>query len=116
MNQILRVILCFAVLTVFLAGCEEVSQSEIKRAKLIGSENIQLKKQLELKDKEIQQFKDLMAKRQEENTLALKQSGDTHADLLKSMVEIAQELEALQEENVKLKAQIEELKSSGTDK
>ena len=116
MNQILKAFLCCSLFAVFLAGCEEASESEIRRAKLVGNENIQLKKQLELKDKEIQKFKDLVAKCEEDMALALQQSGEANLKVLKVLAETSKENDTLKEENLSLKAQIEELKASGASK
>ena len=116
MNQILKAFLCCSFLAVFLAGCEEASESEIRRAKLVGNENIQLKKQLELKDKEIQELKEMLAKGEEEKALAIEQSSNANLKVLKVLAETSKENDSLKEEILSLKAQIEELKTSGASK
>ena len=103
-----------AVLSLFLAGCQESNQSEIRRAKLVGNENIQLKKQLELKDKQIQELKELIAKCENEKVLAIDEAGNANLKALKMLAEISKEKDTLLEENLKLKAQIKELQSQIT--
>ena len=44
-----------------LVGCQEQNESDlVKKARLVGQDNIELKKQLKLKDQEIQEQKDLV--------------------------------------------------------
>lgn len=116
MNQSLKAILCCGVLALFFVGCEKSSESEIRRAKLVGSENIQLKKQLELKEKEIQEQKDLLAKYQSDTVKAIDEAGDANLKVLQMLAETSKKNEALHEENLRLKAQLEELKAAGSTK
>lgn len=112
----LTVIFSCAILAIFMNGCQESDQSEIRRAKLVGNENIQLKKQLESKDKEIQKQKDLVTKIEVEKALAIEQSAEANLKLLKALAEVSKEKDTLLEENLRLKAQIKELQSKDATK
>ena len=61
-------VLCLAIgICITLLGCgKNTDSTSIKRAKLVGNENIELKKQLTLKDKEIQKQKDLLTQREQQ--------------------------------------------------
>ncbi|MHC4395972.1 MAG: hypothetical protein ACYS1A_10000 [Planctomycetota bacterium] len=100
-----------------IAGCEEQSLSNTKKSRLIANENRQLKQQLARRDREIEKQKGLLAKClvEKKNLLGLSDEkienmmGGAFGNISKQNVE-------LQQENKKLKAQIEELKNQLKDK
>ncbi len=69
MKTIVPSVLFWAVLTVsiLISGCEESNLTSQRRARLVGDENLKLKKQLELCNQEIQKQKDLVAEYEKED-------------------------------------------------
>lgn len=66
LGQIVAALAVCAVVIMSIGGCEEENLSNIKRHRLIADENRQLKKELELCDKEIERQKELHKKQIEE--------------------------------------------------
>lgn len=92
--------------------------SSDKAARAVGAENIELKKQIAAKDKEIAQLKQELAKRPilKDKDLVPKAEMDKQINELgKQMLDMMEEEMKLQEENKNLKKQIEELKSIKKD-
>lgn len=103
MKRPAQLVVAFAVFVVFIvliAGCEEPSLSNIKKHRLIASENRQLKKQLEQRDREIEKLKRISEGRPPENIENL---------LNLASMQIAEENTRLYAENEKLKAQVQQL-------
>ena len=103
------------VVLMLIAGCEEQnkpqSQSPTRKDRLVAAENIQLKKDLEQRDEEIERQKTLLDKYMEENRALREDAQENTQTLLgEIMKSFAEESEKLREENEKLKAQIKELK------
>ncbi len=103
---------------IFTCGCEESNLSN-RRARLVGNENLKLKKQLKLCDKEIekrddeiQKQKDLLAQCQKEKAEIDEQAGDTNIKLLKILRDTSKKVDELTEENQKLKETIKELEAA----
>ncbi|MHC4114824.1 MAG: hypothetical protein ACYSSL_05850 [Planctomycetota bacterium] len=94
--------ICIVFIVILAAGCEEQSVSS-KKSRLIATENVSLKKQLE-------QQKRLVAKCQQEKEEIKQRSREEMGKLSVSLVEDFQEKIRLTEENEALKAEIEELK------
>ncbi len=82
--------------------------SDNKQVRLVASQNIELKEQLEEKDTEIQKQKDLLAQCQKKNEELKAQAGDAATAFVMMTREIT---EPLQEEINKLKARIKELEA-----
>ncbi|MHC4553119.1 MAG: hypothetical protein ACYSUT_10215 [Planctomycetota bacterium] len=104
-----------AAMAVMLCGCQESSSSgssaDIQRARLVGNENIQLKKQLAAKDAEIEQLKKDIEQIKAEKADAIQQSGETNIKVMKIVLESETRNTALKAENAKLKAELEKLKN-----
>ncbi len=105
------VILFISVLGVLLmSGCQESESTQIRRARLIANENIQLKKQLKEKDQQIEELKkqieELIAKSEKEQ----EQFGNTTLQTLQMLGETENRNQALTLENEKLKEELEKLK------
>lgn len=89
-------IVLWTLLTVFcllLSGCGGSSARSDRRAQLVGHENLQLKKQLREKEKEIEhlknQIKEMEQKAQEESA----QQGQTYTKLLEIVADLSKQLE-----------------------
>lgn len=78
---------------IFLAGCRESDSQLVRRAQLVGNENIQLKKQLEAKDKEIQALEQKMATMQQDYEKQIQGSGESNFKLLEIVSQTTKELE-----------------------
>ena len=87
------------VVIMLIAGCEEESQSNTKKSRLIAAENIQLKK-------EIEKQKELLEKCLQEKKTPEEMSPEGTQDLTQFLFE---ENIKLHEENEKLKAEIVQL-------
>ncbi len=95
-----------------LSGCrEESSDMSIRRARLVGNENIELKKQLKLRDEEIERQKELVVQCREERAKDKKLSGNTTIKLLKHLSESGKRAAALRTENMQLREKIKELEA-----
>jgi site-specific recombinase XerC len=104
------------------AGCQEAEAPSTKKARLIASENMQLKKQLEQRDSEIERLKSEHGRqiklREEQTAKCLEQNKALQKQLQQDIQErvdevlaaVVEENARLQDEVSKLKAQIEELK------
>jgi uncharacterized protein YabN with tetrapyrrole methylase and pyrophosphatase domain len=95
-----------------LVGCQEQNESDIvKKARLVGQDNIELKKQIKKQDQAIQEQKDLLEQCRQEVAKGQEEATDTGAKLLEIASNSANEAENLRIENEKLKARIQELDS-----
>jgi hypothetical protein len=102
-----------AVLTL-IPGCEEQGLRSGRKTRLVGDENLKLKKQLELRDREIQKLEEVIAEYEKEEKRRFGQeqkSSNLALDLFKKSTVSAQEIEKLSAENLRLKAKIAELES-----
>ncbi|MHC5118347.1 MAG: hypothetical protein ACYSQY_15040 [Planctomycetota bacterium] len=57
MKQLTIVLFISALATLLLTGCQESDSSQIRRARLIATENMQLKQDLEDRDQQIEELK-----------------------------------------------------------
>jgi uncharacterized phage infection (PIP) family protein YhgE len=95
-----------------LVGCQEQNESDIvKKARLVGQENIELKKQIKKQDQAVQEQKDLLEQCRQEVAAGQQQSADTSSKMLGMIAASNKETEDLRAENEKLKARIQELDS-----
>ena len=89
-----------------IAGCEEEQNSAgAKKSRLIANENMQLKKELEQHNKEIERQKELFAKCQQEKKALEEQSTKDIGQMMDSIVK------DVSEENTKLRGDIKNLKA-----
>jgi len=107
------ILTAIAVLVVMsIAGCDQQSAPN-KKSRIIATENLQLKKDLQQRDKELQEQKLLLEKCLAEKDVLKKRSQANMKDLFdKTFNKIAEETKKLREENNNLKLQIEELKKA----
>lgn len=93
----------------FLFGCQESDSDIIKRAKLVGNENIQLKQQLAQKDKEIQSLKDKITQLDADIEKLNMEFGESTIKTLTMVAETTKRNEALATEIKQLKEQLKQL-------
>jgi hypothetical protein len=97
-----------------IPGCEEQGLRFERKTRLVGDENLRLKKQLKLRDRKIQKLEKVIAEyeKEEQKRFDQEQKASNFAlDLLKKTTVSAQETEKLTNENLQLKARIAELES-----
>ncbi len=97
------------VVIMLIAGCEEGNLSNAKKSGLIADENMQLKKDLEQCNREIEKQKELLAKCLQQKESSQEQMQKIIEDLSGDTLSDFEEIMKLREENEKLKAQIEQL-------
>jgi len=85
-----------------IAGCEEQNLSDTKKSRLIAAENMELKKQLELSDKELDNCL------QEKKAIEEKAQKDLEELATISLQDFEENIN-LKEENKDLKAKVDEL-------
>jgi DNA anti-recombination protein RmuC len=105
------VILTVSVIIILFAGCEagNTSQSEIKRGRLIASENRQLKKQIEKLEKELEKQKELLAKTLNEKKASEEQLQKSNEEQMKKLKTATDENIILRQTNYNLNTQIKQL-------
>ena len=94
-----------------LAGCQESDSSQIRRARLIATENMQLKQNLEEKDQQIEELKVQLEALEVENANVIEQSGEASIKTLRMLLESEKRAEAIVIENRKLEEELEKLKA-----
>jgi cell division protein FtsB len=92
------------------AGCQESESAQIQKARLVGSENIKLKQQIEAKDEDIKNLKAEIVQLKAENAKIQEESGNTSIKVLQMMSASEQKAAALAQENKQLKEEIKKLK------
>ena len=107
-------ILLISSLAATISGCQEKQQQEgasltTPEARIVGAQNIRLKKQLALKDQEIQAQKDLLAKCEDENAKLEASANKAGSGFIEMFSGSAKQIEILTKENQALKARIKEL-------
>lgn len=116
-------VLAVGVVAMLIAGCEGQELPSAKKSRLIAAENMQLKKELEQRSKEIEKLKKLHDRQMKEQEELLEKclqekeawkekSRQNVRNQVKGVFDAIMEQNAkLRQENEKLKAQIEELKT-----
>ena len=90
MRQILTVTAVFLTIIAILGGCGGSSGSDsaqIGRARMVGNENLKLKKQLDEKDLEIKDLEQKIADMEAENAKAMQDCGDANLKIMQLMAE-----------------------------
>ena len=102
---------------VSISGCgPNKDTSVVRKAKLVGDENIRLKNQIEAKDAEIQKQKDLLAEKDTEIAKVKQQSGDSSLKIMQHLVQGEKAVKELTAENEQLKAKIKQLEAKLAEK
>ena len=111
MRQITIVIVISVLGILLLTGCQESEASQIRRARVIASENMQLKQDLEEKDKQIEELKKQIEDMNIENAETHEEFGKMTTATLQILVDTETLNQALKLENERLKKEIEKLKT-----
>ena len=99
-----------AVITI--SGCrEESGDTTLRRARLVGNQNIELKKEIKLRDKEIERQKQLVEQCYADWSKDKDATGDNIIKMLKNLAEFGKQLSAVTGENTQLKEKIKELEA-----
>ena len=95
-----------------LSGCrEESGNMSLRKARLVGNENLELKKQLKLRDKEIERQKQLVVQCRADWAKEQKLTGENTIKMLKLLSDTSKQVSALTAENTQLKERIKELQA-----
>ncbi len=95
-----------------LSGCrEESGDTTLRRARLVGNENIELKKVIKLRDKEIERQKQLAGQDRADWAKDKELSGNNMIKMLKHLSESSKQVNTLTAENTQLKEKIKELEA-----
>jgi len=91
-------------------GCEESKTEKLtgidaRRAKLVGNENLRLRKQIDTLKDQIQEQKDLVIQCEKQQAINNTQSGELHSRLLQTFVDYEKNISLLQQENAELKSE-----------
>lgn len=105
-SLILAVAVVFAV---SVAGCGEQNEVVTEKHRLIAAENIELQRQLEQRDREIKEQKELLEKSLEEKRVLEEEANKHLEEVLGSLLKDFGDNVKLQEESKKLKGEVEEL-------
>lgn len=111
MRPITIVIFISALAPLLLTGCQESDSSQIRRARLIATENMQLKQDLEDRDQQIEELKAQIEALELENANVIEQSGEASIKTLRMLLESEKRAEAIVIENRKLEEELERLKA-----
>jgi uncharacterized protein with PIN domain len=95
---------------VLTAGCEEENRIDIKRSRLIATENMRLKKDLEQCEREIERQKKLVEKCLQEKKASEEAIQEDVKKLAEDALKDFEEITKLREENEKLKRELEKHK------
>ena len=90
-----------------LGGCQESDSRLVQRARLVGTENLKLKEQIEEKNEQIAALKEKIETIQAENAKALEEAGQANIRILQIVAETEKRNQALQQENETLRKQLE---------
>lgn len=108
------VCLAAVVLVSLIAGCEEENISDVKKHRLIAVENKELKAEVEKLDKKVAKLEDDLAQCRTDRDKWEVTATETIQKNVRGILGHAMEKNVqLREENVKLKAEIEQLKQRG---
>lgn len=106
---LMSLIVCIAV--PMLTGCQESDSSMVQRARLVGSENLKLKKEIEQKEAQIAQLEKQIEELKAENAKAMEESGNANLKLIQMFADSEKTNEKLMQENKELKEQLQKLKA-----
>jgi hypothetical protein len=94
-----------------LTGCQESDASQIRRARLVANENLQLKQDLEDKEQQIENLKKQIEEIEAKNAEEHEKFGNTTLKTLQMLSETEIRNQALTLENEKLKEELEKIKA-----
>ena len=111
MRQFMIIVVVSVMGILLLAGCQESDAYQIRKARVIGNENLQLKQKLEEKDQQIVELKAKIEALEVENAKVIEQSGEASIKTLRMLLESEKRAEATVIENRKLEEELEKLKA-----
>ena len=111
MRRLTTILFISALATLLLTGCQESDSSQIRRARLIATENMQLKQDLEERNRQIEELKAQIEALELENAKVIEQSGEASIKTLRMLLESEKRAEAIVIENRKLEEELEKLKT-----
>lgn len=111
MRQVTIVILIAALSILLLTGCQKSNASQVRRARLVVDENLQLKKQLEEKNQLIEDLEKQIEEKEAEMAKAEENFGTTTIQTLQMVADTEKRNQDLLLENAKLKEELEKLKT-----
>jgi len=85
---------------VLIAGCQEQELTDAKKSRLVAAEDIELKKELEKRSREIKRQEELLTKCQEEKKLR-QEKADENIGLKKELEQRGREIERIKEQHSK---------------
>ena len=94
-----------------LAGCQESESTQIRRARVVANENLQLKQDLKEKDQQIEELKKQIEEIEAKNAKEHEKFGNTTIKTLQMLSQTENRNQALTLENEKLKEELEKLKA-----
>ena len=112
MRQFTIVIVVSVLGVLLLAGCQESDASQIRRARVIGNENLQLKQELQEKDEQIAELTAQIEALEVEKAEVIEKSGEMSIKTMRMLLESEKRAEAIVIENRKLEAELEKLKAT----
>lgn len=95
----------------FLTGCHKSDSNQVRRARLLVDENIQLKKDIKEKDLKIEELKAQIEALEVENAKVIEQSGEASIKTLRMLLDTENRAKAVIAENEKLKEELKQLKA-----
>ena len=111
MKQYTMIMVILALVLSLGTGCQKSDASQIRKARLIGAENLKLKKQIEEKDQQIAELKKDIERIEAESAKKQEQAGETSIKSMRLLMESEKRAEGLLIENRKLKEELEKLKA-----
>jgi septal ring factor EnvC (AmiA/AmiB activator) len=111
MKQRVATVIVLLICLFLFNGCQESESEIVKKAKLVGNENIQLKKQLTEKDKEIMSLKDEITQLESDIAKMNQEFGESTLKILQMVADSKKSNETLVKENEELKEQLKQLQN-----
>ena len=111
MRQFAIVLLVSVLAVVLLSGCQESDARQIRRARVIGNENLQLKQDLKEKDQQIEELKKQIEEIEADRAKENEKFGNMTIKTLQMLSETENRNQALTLENKKLKEELEKSKA-----
>ena len=113
MRRILTATVVFLTITALLGGCGGSVGSEsaqIRRARMVGNENLKLNKQIDEKDRQIKKLEEKIAGLETEKEKIQQKCGDANSMVLQMVSDSEKRNQELTVENQTLKEELEKLK------
>ena len=111
MRQFTIVIVVSVLGVLLLTGCQESESNQIRKARLVGAENLQLKQDIEEKNQQIEELTAQIETLEVEKAKVIEKSGETSIKTLRMLLESEKRAEAIVIENRKLQEELEKLKA-----